>query len=728
MATLVLTTIGSIVGGPIGGAIGAIIGQGIDQRLLAPKGRQGPRLGDLTVQTSTYGSQIPKLFGTLRVAGTVIWATDLKETRDSSGGGKGRPKTIDYSYSASFAVALSGRAIGAVHRIWADGKLLRGAADDWKSDLGAFRVYLGSEAQPVDPLVASAEGAGGTPAYRGTAYALFEDLQLADFGNRIPSLTFEVEADAAAVSLPMIAGALSDGAVTGDMAAAVSGYAASGDSVRGAIEALAALAPLSLHDDGTVLQLTDGGAITVLDQDALGAAVGDKRARIEIERQAAGTLPDEVAVSYYEPARDYQAGLQRARRGGPGRRVDSVDLPAALAAGEAKAVAERRLARSWAERVRATIALPPRQLPLRPGGLVGLPGRAETFRIASWTLEHMALQLGLTAVSPGSAASAASAGRPTAEADAPAGTTVIALLDLPPLDDAPASTPRLWIAAAGTDTGWRRAQLLASIDGGTSYLALGTTRPGAIIGTALDVLGPGDPVLFDARSSIDVELANPDLWLESRSDDALMSGSNAAMLGDELIQFGSAQAIGPARFRLTRLLRGRRGSEWAIGDHAAGDRFVMIDAATLLPLDVPIASLGGGVRVLATGVGDLAAVAADAVINGWALRPPPPVHLSAVRLADDTIRIGWVRRSRLGWNWLDGGDAPLGEESERYRLTVTPDAGTARTIETMAAGYDYSPAEQLADGAAAATAIGVAVVQLGALAPSQPAATRHFPL
>lgn len=728
MATLVLTTIGSIVGGPIGGAIGAVIGQGINRRLLAPKGRQGPRLGDLTVQTSAYGSQIPKLFGTLRVAGTVIWATDLKETRDGSGGGKGRPKTIDYSYSASFAVALSGRVIGAVHRIWADGKLLRGAADDWKSDLGAFRIYLGSEEQPVDPLIASAEGADGTPAYRGTAYALFEDLQLADFGNRIPSLTFEVAADAGMVPLPTIASALSGGAVTGDIAAAVSGYAASGDSVRGAIETLAALAPLSLHDDGAVLQLTGGGAVVVLDQDALGAAVGDKRARIEIERQAAGTLPDEVAVSYYEPARDYQAGLQRARRGGPGRRVDSVDLPAALAAGEAKAVAERRLAQSWAERVRATIALSPRQLPLRPGALVGLPGRAETFRITSWTLEHMALQLGLTAVGAVSSGSVASAGRPVAEADAPAGTTVIAVLDLPPFDDVPSSTPRLWIAAAGAGAAWRRAQLLASVDGGVTYQALGSTRPGAVIGTALGALGPGDPALFDARSSIDIELANPELWLESRSDDALVNGANLAVLGDEIVQFGSAEAIGPAQFRLTRLLRGRRGSEWAIGGHAAGDRFVMIDAATLLPFDVPIAALGGSVRVLATGVGDLSAVAADAVVNGWALRPPPPVHLSATRSTDGTIRIGWVRRSRVGWNWLDGGDAPLGEESERYRLTVTPDTGTARTIDVMAAGYDYAPAEQLADGAAAATAIDVAVVQLGALAPSQPAATRHFSL
>jgi hypothetical protein len=258
MATLVLTTIGTIVGGPIGGAIGAFLGQQIDRRLFAPKGRQGPRLNELSVQTSTYGQPIPKLFGTMRVAGTVIWATDLKEDKHKSGGGKAGSKTTTYSYSASFAVALSARPIRALHRIWADGKLLRGAAGDFKSETG-FRLYTGGEGQEIDPLIASAEGAEGTPAYRGIAYAMFEDFQLADYGNHIPSLTFEVEADEGPVEIGEIAAELSGGAVIGETETALGGYAASGDSVRGAIEMLAAMRPMSIIDDGAFLRLTDSG-------------------------------------------------------------------------------------------------------------------------------------------------------------------------------------------------------------------------------------------------------------------------------------------------------------------------------------------------------------------------------------------------------------------------------------------------------------------------------------
>jgi hypothetical protein len=178
MATLALSSIGSALGGPIGGAIGSLIGQTIDKSLFGPGPRHGPRLNDLSVQTSSYGTQIPRIYGAMRVAGSVIWATELKESCEPQSGGKGQPDTIVYGYSASFAVVLSSRPASGVGRIWADGKLLRGAAGDFKMKTG-FRFYPGDDDQPIDPLIASVEGIDRTPAFRGLALAVFEDLQLA---------------------------------------------------------------------------------------------------------------------------------------------------------------------------------------------------------------------------------------------------------------------------------------------------------------------------------------------------------------------------------------------------------------------------------------------------------------------------------------------------------------------------------------------------------------------
>ena len=101
------------------------------------------------------------------------------------------------------AVALSSRPVGSIKRIWADGKLLRGAAADFKVPV-TFRFHEGSESQGIDPLIGSIEGIARTPAYRGLALAVFEDLQRAEFGTRIPFLTFEVEEDAETPTLGSI--------------------------------------------------------------------------------------------------------------------------------------------------------------------------------------------------------------------------------------------------------------------------------------------------------------------------------------------------------------------------------------------------------------------------------------------------------------------------------------------------------------------------------------------
>jgi hypothetical protein len=75
--------------------------------------------------------------------------------------------------------------IDRVGRIWADGNPL-----DMTNV--TMRVYRGSADQQPDSLIEAIEGAGNAPAYRGTAYVVFDNLAIGDFGNRIPQLNFEV--------------------------------------------------------------------------------------------------------------------------------------------------------------------------------------------------------------------------------------------------------------------------------------------------------------------------------------------------------------------------------------------------------------------------------------------------------------------------------------------------------------------------------------------------------
>ncbi|MGP1283674.1 MAG: GTA baseplate fiber-binding domain-containing protein [Parasphingopyxis sp.] len=732
MATLILGTVGTALFGPLGGALGAIIGQQVDNAVFKPGGREGPRLNDLRLQTSSYGTPIPKVFGTMRVAGTVVWATDLQEDRNREGGGKGRPRTTTYSYSASFAVALSARPIRAVHRIWADGKLLRGAAGDFKSETG-FRLYPGDERQPVDPLIAAAEGGGGSPAYRGLALAVFENCQLADFGNRIPSLTFEVEADAGPVSFADIAADLSAGNIAAESGATLAGYAAHGESLGAAIETLIAALPHHRIDEADTLRFSDARPDpVVLPEDALGAKPGEQGAvRYRIDRQGADRAAAEIIVRYYEPERDYQTGAQRAWMEGAGRAAERIDLPATVSSARAKAIAEARLERSWAEQAVAAVALPWSTMTVRPGDIVRIPDAAGEWRVAGFGLERMAVSLDLVRLGPAGAviADTATSGRVVSDPDLEHGPTRLQLLDLPALDDTLHVAPQLLVAAAGPSPGWRSAALEISYDGGASFESLGRTAPPAVMGTASGVLEPGETALFDAAGSIEVDLLNGDMWLAGATDGALVSGANLAALGDELLQFGRAEALGGNRFRLSRLLRGRRGTEWAATTHVSGERFVLIEPATMKTIDAPASALGGPVECLAAGLGDVGApVSVSAIVEGRQVRPPAPVHLTARRLADGSIRFAWVRRSRLGWAWTSGSDTPLGEETERWRIAIEPATGQVRTAETISSAYLYDLAAQAADGTQAVAGFTLSVTQLGALAESDPPARAVFTL
>jgi len=185
------------------GALGALAGSALDRLLFEEKQNyQGPRLGDLTVQTSTEGASLPIVYGTMRIAGNVIWSTGLTEASkteesggDGSGGGGGSSITT-YTYSTDCAIALCEGTITGIRRIWADTKLIYDVGSSatletiQASAVNNIRFYTGSETQLCDPLIQAVEGTD--LAYRGTAYVVFEDFQLADYGNRLPNFSFEV--------------------------------------------------------------------------------------------------------------------------------------------------------------------------------------------------------------------------------------------------------------------------------------------------------------------------------------------------------------------------------------------------------------------------------------------------------------------------------------------------------------------------------------------------------
>ena len=201
MATLLLSAAGAAIGSGFGGtvlglsgavigrAVGATIGRSIDQRILGAGSEPVSvgRIDRLRLTGASDGAPVAQVWGRMRIAGQVVWATEFQEQVTRRGGGKGapQPKVNEYSYSISLAIALCEGEIQKVGRIWADGAEVSARGLN-------LRVYTGSESQLPDPRIAAVEGTDRAPAFRGIAYVVIEDLDLTPFGNRVPQFTFEV--------------------------------------------------------------------------------------------------------------------------------------------------------------------------------------------------------------------------------------------------------------------------------------------------------------------------------------------------------------------------------------------------------------------------------------------------------------------------------------------------------------------------------------------------------
>lgn len=194
MANLVISGIGAAAGGMIGGPTGAQLGWLLGSYLSSNSAENMPQqtIGDLRVQTSSYGKSIPIVFGKQRISGNIIWAADKTTySINQGGGGKGGGPSAPAAtgYKVDMAIALCKGPIEGISKIWADGKLIVDTSGDAKTLIG--QLYTGTNTQLPDPTMESALGAGNVPAYRGLAYIVLNDFDLGVSG-RVPMFSFEV--------------------------------------------------------------------------------------------------------------------------------------------------------------------------------------------------------------------------------------------------------------------------------------------------------------------------------------------------------------------------------------------------------------------------------------------------------------------------------------------------------------------------------------------------------
>jgi hypothetical protein len=437
-------------------------------------------------------------------------------------------------------------------------------------------------------------------------------------------------------------------------------------------------------------------------------------------------LPRTLAFSYTALNNDYQINTQRAFRGNT-RSVKDLTMaaPIVLADDQALMRAQVMMWAAWVGRKTYTFSTPLNYLQLEPGDVAVLPGdkgQAYTVRIVTCqydgqgSLEWIAAQEEPDIYpSPSYSVQGGSPSGFTTQNIDYSGPSVLAVLDVPPLRDTDTSQG-LYVAACGYASNWPGVMVDISRDG-SIYAELTRIVNASAMGTASKPLpnfaGGNQP---DELSTVSVVLYSGTLVSVSYSD--FLAGLNAAYMGGELFYFRMATQTGANTYTLSGLLRGRGGTEWAMGSHVSGERFVFLDPAKVVSMSINLTDIGATLFFeshLMNLFASQPATPQNSVPAVARVKPLSPAlfvagHGSASSLSD--ISLSWLRRARVNAAWNSGADVPLDESAESYTLNIYNGSTLKRSVTVSAATvYNYLSTDVSNDGFSTGTTITFTVAQ-----------------
>lgn len=500
-------------------------------------------------------------------------------------------------------------------------------------------------------------------------------------------------------------------------------------ALRAALEPLQAAWPFDVLQAGYQIKFVPRGGASVASvaESELGATDGKQLTRLTSVREMDSQLPRRVELTYFDVAREYDTGEQAAERlNTDAINTLKIELPIVLNATEAAGMAEVLLYLYWLERNDLSFVLPPTFQQLQP---------ADVVTITALGGEHEVRLTSINSLPDGRMECAgkynnAAVYVPTAVGEEPLapgqtlttpGPTDLTMLDVPCVSEA-MDQPGFLAAACGYNSGWKGATVYETADGGQTWSAVaGFTIPGSVLGTARDTLGAGRYDIIDPVGRLTFQAVSGSL--SSVSESALLAGANTFAYGAhgrwEIIGAKTCTQNTDGSWSLGNLLRGRFGTEWAASLHAAGDAIVLLNSATPFVGQVT-SSIGAAktFRGVTSGRGIDTASDLSFTYQGANLECVAPVYLNGSRnVSTLDWTLTWVRRTRVGGEWRDFVDAPLGEPAENYVIEIWSDSSYTtlkRTLTSTTTTKTYTNAQQITDFGETMATLYVKIYQVSA--------------
>jgi len=511
---------------------------------------------------------------------------------------------------------------------------------------------------------------------------------------------------------------------------------ANAGTARSAIEPLRQFWPFDVREEDDKLVFVPRGGAQVAQipwGDLAAHESGSPPEPLPIAMADETELPTVATIVYLAPGADYQVASQHARRTrvitpgqqwpiAPAQNVTRIELPIAMTDAQAARAAATLLWDAFTARKTVTFSVTLAHAGLRVADPVQIISAGASYNLRITRIEESGLVRTISAVFEDSAIYQ-SAPPPairegvTQQSISLAGPTRLALLDIPILRDAD-NGPGYYAALGQYLPGWPGGSLYTSADAGATWTLVDTVANSATLGTTIGVLGNwSGGNAWDETNSVIVQLPSG-LALESLDALSVLNGGNAAVIGDEIVQFRTATLVGVGQYRLSGFLRGRKGTEDAMATHADADRFVLLDGvAGLIRVPGSLADIGKARLFKAVTAGQALEDASQVewTNNGRGLKPLAPVAIAAGRDASGNVLIQWTRRSRIDADWRDAADAALGEAAELYHVEILSDLGVLlRTLTSTTPAVTYYADDCLADFGSMATSIPVRVYQVSA--------------
>ncbi len=285
------------------------------------------------------------------------------------------------------------------------------------------------------------------------------------------------------------------------------------------------------------------------------------------------------------------------------------------------------------------------------------------------------------------------------------GTAYAQFLEVAPLTSSQ-NAPFYVVAPWTTGNTFVGAAIYESTDGGSTYNEVTQQAISGVVGWTPQVLGATQPYTWDTTSTVNVYLQSGYMQISSATDLQVIQGANLAQLGNELIQFANATLLtdsnGNAYYQLSRLLRGRRGTQSQMSTHVAGESFTLISGNDESDIGYALHDLNNEAYFKVATVGQsLSGITPTAFAPaGLWFKPFAPAHLSASVDGSNDWTISFFPVARLNGWWGSGYAPTLDPDSQTWSADVLKSGSVVRTLSGALSSPSilYTAAMQSADG------------------------------